>query len=134
MAMKLGKSNTIAGKLQVFVNRCLRKICCIFFPDVISNENLLTLTAQIPVSTEIGRRKWKWIGHTLRKKPPDIAYQAMSWRPPGKRKPGGQFATWQSSVRREAAQQGVVWNQLSHLAENRVRWKSFVDTLRFIEE
>jgi hypothetical protein len=58
------------------------------------------------IAKEIGLRKWGWIGHTLRKGPDDIARQAMSWNPPGKRKPGRPPVTWQSSVRSEAAQQG----------------------------
>ncbi|XP_052562125.1 uncharacterized protein LOC128092408 [Culex pipiens pallens] len=41
-------------KLQVFVNRCLRNIFRAWWP-------------QRPIHIEIRERKWRWIGHTLRK-------------------------------------------------------------------
>ena len=31
------------------------------------NEQLWERTGQVPIQTEIGRRRWKWVGHTLRK-------------------------------------------------------------------
>ena len=124
----------VTNKLQVFINRCLRKICGIFYPDTISNDNLHKVTNQIPIAIEIGRRKWNWIGHTLRKKPVDITRRALSWKPPGKRRQGGQRTTWQSSALKEAAQQGKSWNELPALAANHVRWSRFVDALRFTVE
>jgi hypothetical protein len=127
-------TKSVTNKVQVFINRCLRKICGIYYPETISNEDLYRLTDQTTVATEIGRRKWSWIGHTLRKPANDITRQALSWNPPGKRQRGGQFTTWQSSVRNEAAQQGKTWGELAALAGNRVRWKSFVNALRFKEE
>jgi hypothetical protein len=39
----------------------------IFWPTVVTNENLWKLTKEGPVATAITRRKWKWIGHALRK-------------------------------------------------------------------
>lgn len=42
--------------LQVFVNKCLRKICGIFWSKVITNDELLLQkTNQSPIETEIGR-------------------------------------------------------------------------------
>jgi hypothetical protein len=82
-------TNSVTNRLQVFINRCLRKICGIFYPEIISNEDLYRKTDQIPIATEIGRRKWNWIGHTLRKPATDITRQALTWNPPGKRRRGG---------------------------------------------
>lgn len=127
-------TKSVTNQLQVFANRCLRNICGIFYPNIISNEDLYRQTNQSPIAKEIGLRKWNWVGHTLRKLPNDITRQALSWNPPGKRKQGGQFKTWQTSVRSEAAQQDKTWNKLAALAANRVRWKCFVEALRFTEE
>jgi len=80
---------------------------------------------------DICKRKWGWIGHTLRKHPANITRQALFWNPPGSRKPGRPSATWQSSIRKEAAQYGKQLNELAALASNRVRFKSFVDALHF---
>jgi hypothetical protein len=38
-----------------------------------SNEELWHKTSQEPIAVEIKRRKWRWIGHTLRK--PDGAIE-----------------------------------------------------------
>lgn len=127
-------TNAITNKLQAFVNKRLRIICGIFYPEVISNSDLLQRCRQSPLAVEIGRRKWKWIGHTLRKAPDDIARQAINWNPPGRRKPGGQRTTWQSSVRREAAQQTSTFAEVAVLASRRRRWEQFIDALRFSTE
>ena len=127
-------TKALSHRLQVFINRCLRRICGIYYPEIISNKDLYIKTQQGLVADEIGKRKWNWIGHTLRKDPADITRQAMSWNPPGKRKPGRQCITWQSSVRKEAAQQGKQWNELAGLAQNRVRFGAFVNALHFIVE
>jgi hypothetical protein len=36
-------------------------------PKIITNKELWETTQQIPISSEIKMRKWKCIGHTLRK-------------------------------------------------------------------
>ncbi|VDO84480.1 unnamed protein product [Schistosoma margrebowiei] len=59
-------SSTIK-KLQVFINSCLRNILNIHWPDTISNSLLWERTNQLPAEEEIMKRRWKWIGHTLRK-------------------------------------------------------------------
>jgi len=58
---------TTSSKLQTFVNRCLRWILNMHWPEVISNEELRKRTGEIEMSTQIRRQKWNWIGHTLRK-------------------------------------------------------------------
>jgi hypothetical protein len=55
----------ISHRLQVFVNRCLRRNINLWWPDVMSNEELWHKTSQEPIAVEIKRRKWRWIGHTL---------------------------------------------------------------------
>ncbi|GFR60484.1 endonuclease-reverse transcriptase [Elysia marginata] len=54
-------------RIQVFINWCLRRILRIKWTDKISNESLWERTRQIPAGDEIGRLRWRWIGHTLRK-------------------------------------------------------------------
>lgn len=127
-------TKSLIHRVQVFVNKCLRKICGIFYPDIISNEDLMTKTNQRPIADEIGTRKWGWIGHTLRKKPDDLCRQALSWCPPGARSVGRPKVTWQSSVRKEAEQQGKQFSELAELAKNRVRFNRFVSALHFTSE
>ncbi|KAG5671817.1 hypothetical protein PVAND_001992 [Polypedilum vanderplanki] len=67
--------------LQIFVNKCLRAICGIYYPEKISNTDLYARTGQQLIANNIGKRKWSWIGHTLRKSPEDITRQALSLEP-----------------------------------------------------
>ncbi|VDO89055.1 unnamed protein product [Schistosoma margrebowiei] len=76
----------IIQKIQVFINSCLRKILQIRWPDSISNNVLWERTNQIPAEGEIRKKRWKWIGHTLRKAPNCVTRQALTWNPQGQRK------------------------------------------------
>ncbi|VDP22393.1 unnamed protein product [Schistosoma margrebowiei] len=80
------RTTTIIKKVQVFINSCLLKIISIHWPDTISNSLLWERTNQFPAEEEIRKRRWKWIGHTLRKSPNCITRQALTWNPEGKRK------------------------------------------------
>jgi len=57
----------IQPKIQNFVNRCLRYTLRIWWPSIISNKDLWKVTGQEGIDLEIRKRKFKWIGHTLRK-------------------------------------------------------------------
>jgi hypothetical protein len=35
----------------------------------------------IDIKSTIKQRKWRWLGHTLRKSPDDITRQALRWNP-----------------------------------------------------
>ena len=74
---------TLEHKLQTFVNKCLRFIMGVRWPDTISNQSLLERTGQEPIMTNIRKRKWKWIGHTLRREQDNIAKHALEWNPQG---------------------------------------------------
>jgi len=65
------------SKLQTFVDRCLRRIMNIHWPEVISNEELRRRTEEIEMSIQIKRRKWKWLGHKLRKGNEAIEREAL---------------------------------------------------------
>jgi hypothetical protein len=49
------------------VNRCLRYILRIWWPNIISNKDLWNVTRQEDINVEIRKKKFIWIGHTLRK-------------------------------------------------------------------
>ena len=83
---RVTKTNT--NKLQTFINKCLRNALQIRWPEMTPNEELWEWTGQEQIITEINRRKWVWIGHTLRKPVTNTTRQALSWNPQGKRKVG----------------------------------------------
>ena len=79
-------TKTLLSKVQMFVNKRLRQILGIFWPNVITNKDLWVRTGQEDEAITIKQRKWKWIGHTLRKEKENRI--AMKWNPQGKRKQG----------------------------------------------
>jgi hypothetical protein len=134
-------TNEVKRKLQVFVNRCYRRILRIWWTgnpqDWPSNEKLLEKAGQQDINKEIQMRKYGWIGHTLRKKnakenvtagtETQVCYTALGWNPQGKRRPGAPKATWRRTVMKEC-QLDVRTEKLYKLgdrASNRVRWKTF---------
>jgi hypothetical protein len=50
--------------------------------DRITNEDLWSITQQETTENQIKRRKWNWIGHTLRKAGA-IEKTALDWNPQG---------------------------------------------------
>ena len=94
-----------------------------------SNEELWRRAEEIEISIQIKRRKWNWIGHTLRKGQDTIEREVMDWNPQGQRKRGRPKQTWRRSVHNEALREGKSWNEVKQLARNRIRWRSFVDAL-----
>ena len=122
-------TNTRTHKLQTFTNRCLRNILNIRWPEVVSNEELWSKTKQVTLETEIKKRKWEWIGHTLRKPAANIPRQALYWNPQERRKVGRPKQTWWRSIEAEANATGMTWTELKRTSQNRVRWRSVVAAL-----
>ena len=65
---RMQESSEIQRKIQVFVNWCLIYILRIWWPNIISNKDLWRVTDQEDINLEIRKRKFTWIGHTLRKR------------------------------------------------------------------
>ncbi|XP_039293351.1 uncharacterized protein LOC120353523 [Nilaparvata lugens] len=115
--------------LQVFVNRCLRRIMGIRWPEVISNEALWESTCQDPIQMQIKRRKWRWIGHTLRKEEGAIEKDALDWNPQGHRARGRPKITWKRTIQTEIGRAGKTWLEVKALARDRVGWRTFSEAL-----
>ena len=122
-------TKTTSSKLQVFINRGLRKVLGIHWPKRISNEGLWKTTEVRKVDNIILERKWKWIGHILRKPNNNIPKEALDWNPQGKRKRGRPVTTWRRSVHKEALLIGKNWEDMKKEAQNRVRWRKLVAAL-----
>jgi len=122
-------TKTIQQKIQTFFNTCLRRIFQIRWPEKIRNEDLLERAGQEPVVKQILRRKWGWIGHTLRKPASTTTRQALTWNPQGKRKRGRPRNSWRRDTEAELKQHGTNWTGLARTAQNRVRWRGVVDGL-----
>jgi hypothetical protein len=86
------------------------------------------------INTQIKKRKWAWIGHTLRKPPNSITRQALKWNPQHKGSRGRPRNTWRRDTETELKEQGHNWNSAEKLAPNRVRWSEFVNGLCSLAE
>jgi exonuclease III len=122
------KTNKIhMTKIQTFLNKCLRIICNIFWPNRISNVDLWALTGEESIEETITRRKWKWIGHTLRKPQNNITRQALDFNMPGKRRVGRPQNTWKRSIQKEIETENKTWKEVKKIAKDRQKWKDLVN-------
>lgn len=119
----------LSSTLQTFINKCLRRILGIRWPDTISNSDLWRITNQREVKHTIMERKWKWMGHILRRNQTNITRQALQWNPQGRRRAGRPKTTWRRIVEQEARSAGKTWGEIKNLAQNRTRWRCFVEAL-----
>lgn len=120
---------TDLSKLRSFHTTCLRRILRIFWPEKISNKDLLRRCKQEDMDAIITRRRWKWIGHVLRGNPQSITRTALHWTPDGKRRRGRPRTTWRRTVESEMKTMQHSWGSLTRLAQDRQRWRSFVAAL-----
>jgi hypothetical protein len=119
----------IFKSLQTFINRFLRRIFKIFWPETISNERLWQMTEEKPIIQQIKDRKWQSIGHTLRKDPQTIERQVLNWDPLARRKRGRPKRTWRRTVEEGIGKVGKTWKEVEALAQNRIRWRCFVEAM-----
>ena len=112
-------------RVQTFVNHCLR----IHWMDRVSNKDLWDRTHQAQIEIVILKRRWGWLGHTLRKPSTNITRQVLTWNPQGKRKRGRPKNTWRRDLEADIKQTGNGWQQLDRTAQDRRRWRNVVDGL-----
>ena len=116
-------------KLSTFHTKSLRRILRIFWPHTISNKGLLEQCGQMSIGTIIMRRRWRWIGHTIRRESGAITKVALHWTPEGKRKRGRPKITWRRTVEAELKDLGHSWATVTKLATDRQKWRAFVAAL-----
>jgi len=83
------RQKTTQTNCQLFHTKSLRRILRMFWPNKISNEDLLRQCNQESMAKNLNRRRWKWIGHVvIRDQNYVITKTALHWTPEGKRKRG----------------------------------------------
>jgi len=81
------------------------------------------------IEIKIKRRKWNWIGQTLRKEAGAIEKTVVDWDPQGYRRRGRPKRTWRRTIEDEIRNTGRSWNKVKGLDGDRNVWKLFVDDL-----
>ena len=114
-------------KLDTFQQRCLRRILKIYWPMRVSNEEVRRRTNTEPISKQVRRRRWRWIGHVLRMDKEVNPRIALTWTPEGKRRRGRPRETWRRTVEKERHTLGFnSWAEAETAARNRVAWRRLI--------
>ncbi|XP_053388037.1 uncharacterized protein LOC123543008 [Mercenaria mercenaria] len=116
-------------KLQVFINTSLRRILRIRWPERISNQELWQRTNQRPIAEEIQIKKWRWIGHTIRRGQSCTARHSLDWNPQGSRRRGRPVQTWRRTLDSELRKIQMSWGEAKQVAMDRTRWRTVVKDL-----
>ena len=118
-------TSTDMERLDVFHRKYLRRILGIFWPYTISNRDLYERARESPISETLKVRRWRWIGHVLRREKDNNCRVALTWTPEGKRKRGRPIkTTWRNTIERERKELGwTSWNVVEQVAKDREGWQ-----------
>ncbi|VDO74150.1 unnamed protein product [Schistosoma margrebowiei] len=78
---------------------------------------------------EIRKRRWEWIGHTLRKSSNCITRKALTWNPEEKRKSGRPNNTLRRIIEADMKRMNRNWKELERFVQDRVGWRMLVSGL-----
>lgn len=93
----------------------------IFWPNNISNEDLLKRTGMTTISEIIQARRW--LGHVLRMPPNSLP----RWTPQGRRNRGRPKETWRRTALKDLKSRSLSMETAPRVAADRARWKYLVD-------
>ena len=117
-------------KLNIYETKALRRMFKIRWEQHITNKRVLEMAEVNNISEEVRRRRWKWIGHVLRKDRKDNCAVALEWTPEGRRRRGRPKTTWRRMVEAERKRAGWdSWGPVRRAAANREGWKNDVAAL-----
>ena len=128
--MKLGETAIqIASRLQIFLNKCLRRVMNIKGADKITKEELWRIIHQKSKENQIKRRKFNWIGRTLRKETGAVEETALDWNPQGYRRRGRPKRTWRRTKEDGIKSSRRPRNEVNGTAGDCNGWKVFMNAL-----
>lgn len=110
---------------SVFHTKSLRTILSIFWPNKISNDDLLRQCHQDIIGTILRRRRWKWIGHLIRRDRNSITRTALHWTPEGRRKRGRLKHTRRRNVDGELKTMNNTRRTVEKITKDRQKWGTF---------
>ncbi|VDP53575.1 unnamed protein product [Schistosoma margrebowiei] len=124
---RIGKARAAYLQLRnIWNSKQLSTNTKIRWPDTISNSVLWERINQIPAEEEIRKKRWKWIGHTLRKAPNCVTRQALTWNPQDQRRRGRPKNTLRQEMEIDMKKMNKNWMELEKKAQERVGWRMLV--------
>lgn len=114
--------------LDVILHRWLRRILRIDWSLHVTNEEVRRRAGVNGIlSQTVRKRRWGFIGHTLRRDRKDHARTALTWTPEGRRKRGRPKETYRRTVEKEMKQMGYnSWAAVTAAAQDRAAWRGIV--------
>ena len=118
------------NKINVFQSRCLRWIFKICWQERLTNKEVLKMAEIENLSEDVQRRRWKFIGHIMRKEPNNDCRTALTWAPEWWQKQGRPRTTWRRMVEREKEKTGWKnWSEVQMAVADRDGWRYCVEAL-----
>lgn len=112
-------------RLNVFQQRCLRRILQISYRDHVSNEDVYRRTSTRPLADIVAERRFRFAGHVLRLPPERLPKMALLWAPTrGRRKQGRPRTTWRRTFIEDLRAIDLSWDEAEAVAVDRARWRS----------
>lgn len=116
---------TTAHRLNVFQQRCLRRILHISYRDHITNDEVHRRTDTHPVADMVTERRCRFAGHILRMDRTRIPKTAITWIPEGgKRKRGRPKQTWHRTFTTDLCAMNGTWEAAPTMAADRQQWRT----------
>jgi hypothetical protein len=121
-------------RLRVFENRVLRRI---FGPQreedgpwrKLQNDELHSLYSSPNIVRVMKSRRMRWAGHVARMEEGRSVYRVLVGRPEGKRLLGRPRRMWEDNIKLDLREIGIDGANWIQLAQDRVRWRAFVNTV-----
>ena len=102
----------------------------ICWQERITNKEVLKMAGIGNLSENMRRRRWKFIGHIMRKEPNNDCRTALPWAPEGWRKQGRPCTTWRRTAEREMEKAGWRnWSKVQIAAADRDGWRNCFEAL-----
>ncbi|KAK3786392.1 hypothetical protein RRG08_017129 [Elysia crispata] len=87
------------------------------------------MSGQQPFEEDLMKRKWIWIGHTLRKPYSSISRHGLKWNPQGKRKRGRLRNTEKKDLKVDVGVTRYFGGQIEKTVQDRGQWRAFIEAV-----
>ena len=118
-------------RLEVFHQRCIRRILRIRWFDLISNSETLSRANTGTIKTIISEKRLRWYGHVTRMPPERYPAYILDWTPKhGHRSQGAPRRTWTQCIEEDlellTGKVGITCEQGKSLAKDRKLWRQML--------
>jgi hypothetical protein len=121
-------------RLKVFENRVLRRISGPKRKEdgswtKLHNDELHSLYSSPNILRVIKSRRMRWAGHVARMGEGRGVYRVLVGRPEDKRPLGRLRRRWEDNIKMDLGETGIDGSNWIRLAQDRVQWRAFVNTV-----